>query len=94
MCELRCTIRQVRGDSGREDNKVLEHGDERLIDTRSLDRVDRGPLDSVEGTGEFQWPPRERALRLFLGVGSQFQGNRRDVSKDLLLKGECFSDRT
>ena len=33
-------------------------------------------------------------MRLFLRLWSKFQGSGRDMSKDLLLKDECFSDRT
>ena len=91
--KLRCTTHQARGSDNREEGQVLKVGYERPANICSLDVVNRGHLNPVEGAGEFQWTLRRRGLRLSLRLVSQFQGGGRDVSEDLLLKDECFFDR-
>ena len=92
--EHRWTTRQARSSGGREEGKVLKVGHERAVDAFPSDGVERWSLNPVEGAGEFQWALERRNLRLFMRSGSQFQGRGRNMSEDLLLKNERFSDRT
>jgi len=89
----RRTTRQARSSGGREEDKVLKVGHERAIDAPPPDGVKRGFLDPIKGAGELQRASKQRRLRLFLGSGPQFQCSGGNVSKNLLLKDERFSDR-
>ena len=92
--KFQCTVRQTHSSDGREECKVLKVGHERPADTRSPDGSDRRLVYPVEGAGKFQWALRRNNFQFLLRLVSQFQGSGRDMSEDLLLKDECFSNWT